>query len=145
MTMRQGSIKILSVSSIALLAVIGLGYVRAGQVAAQSPAAAPSNPNVLDAVQGVQSAVDSLQALVTALQESVDALAAPDEGNIRWTAPVRVIDERVGCMVANITDEPRTVRLQRLDGGGIVVSDITNNHGPGVRRLSGSMSDTARS
>jgi hypothetical protein len=84
------------------------------------------NPSIFQVVQDLQTAMNTLQTSVSTLQTSVNALiASTSQGNTRITPAAVATSPDVGiCTVTNVTDVPRTIHVQMIDGNtGVLVSE----------------------
>jgi hypothetical protein len=84
------------------------------------------NPSILQVVQDLQTAMNTLQTSVSTLQASLNTLiASTSQGNTRITpAAVSTSPDTGICTATNVTDAPRTIHVQMIDGNtGLLLSE----------------------
>jgi hypothetical protein len=131
MKARTPYLKLLSVSTMALLVIMVAGYLMSERASAQRDTTPPSDP-VLAAVQEVQRSILGLQVNLNALQSSLDAQLAPMGVNFRWTPAVRASADSVTCMVVNISDVEKTILIEVKVRDGSTQRDAMVNVAPGA-------------
>ena len=132
MKARTPYLKLLSVSTMALLVIIVAGYLTSERAGAQNNSTAPGNPNVLVAVQQVQETIVTLQNSVNALQASVGAIGAAGEVNYRWTPSADAAGDSLECIAVNISDVQQTIQIELKTRDGVNETEGTVTVAPGA-------------
>jgi hypothetical protein len=130
MNARTPYLKLLSASTMALLVILVAGYLMSEPASAQRTP--PESDPVLDAVQQVQRSIAGLQVNLDALQQGLDLQLAPMAVKSRWTPAVFVAGAVPFCTVVNISDSPKSIRIELKRGNlGSNEVDTTIEKGPG--------------
>jgi hypothetical protein len=108
-------------------AIVGVTLAYSSVVAAQTTTPAPSNPNILTAIQQLQQSDVQEAAVLQGIQSTLTAIQAalqPTVGNVARTPPLAIGDllptdvRAFTCTVANVSTQSRTVLISLLDQNG---------------------------
>jgi hypothetical protein len=113
-------------TSVAIFTLVAFAGFPANSLAQEASEDNNGNPSIVRAVQDLQGAMSTLQASVATLQTSLNTLiASTTEGNARITpAAVPTSPDTGICTATNVTDAPRTIHVQMIDGNsGSLVSE----------------------
>jgi hypothetical protein len=105
-------------TSVAIFTLIAFGGFPATILAQGVSEDNNGNPSILQVVEDLQTALTTLQTSVGTLQTSLNALiASTSQDNSRITPAAVATSPDVGiCTATNVTDTPRTIHVQMIDG-----------------------------